>query len=555
VPAVIENNVFVSCGNSGISNYVDPGRMAIERNVFFATPRDVIEHHAGGSLGEIKEKNLEELEDLGFKACAGNAVQDPAITGIPGTWSMRTAADLFARLTGRRARRRQRASRRRGSSAAHARRRREAGSEGRPRAALSGQCDRDLHRGRQGRVSRDRAPVSLTPRAPAPTPDYRRIEFRRWHAGYGARQRARRAARRTRRIAEHQPARRRYLRDAHGSSRLQPGSDDESFYVLIPRNSFPSRQYNESRKLSARHGGREDVLGARSLPHDTVNTRQKSHDDRGVDSRPRRRSRLRFRRVPKAATGSCALGLPAATAAARSRSAIRSRRLEKAEGGDTIHVAAGDYFGKLRSGKWLLTIRYLALLGGYDAEFKTRDPWTNLTRFALDAEEKAKGRPSGKILYSEENSDVFCSTASSSTARPGTPTRMARSISTTRRRAVDPAARHRFSGDGAQLSLPQRLRFGRRSQLHAPRVENNVIVNTNGDALVVSVNAAGPAVIRNNTLLFASDPTERAGTGQSSSRGTVMQLKGRGTFELESNVIGSRTTTAFAPRCRRTMSH
>ncbi|HZF19174.1 MAG TPA: hypothetical protein VE008_05645, partial [Burkholderiales bacterium] len=50
--------------------------------------------------------------------------------------------------------------------------------------------------------------------------------------------------------------------------------------------------------------------------------------------------------------------------------------------------------------------------------------------------------------------------------------------------------------------------------------------------------AAGPAVIRNNTLLFASDPTERAGTGQSSSRGTVMQLKGRGTFELESNIIG-----------------
>jgi len=30
--------------------------------------------------------------------------------------------------------------------------------------------------------------------------------------------------------------------------------------------------------------------------------------------------------------------------------------LEKAEGGDTIHVAGGDYFGKLRSGKWLLTI-------------------------------------------------------------------------------------------------------------------------------------------------------------------------------------------------------
>ncbi|HVR37528.1 MAG TPA: right-handed parallel beta-helix repeat-containing protein, partial [Thermoanaerobaculia bacterium] len=96
-PTVIENNLFYSCGNSGISNYVDPARIAIEQNVTFATPRDFLEHHAGGQLGEIKEKNLEELEDLGLKACAGNTTQDPAITGLPAWWVDAYTRDLFVR--------------------------------------------------------------------------------------------------------------------------------------------------------------------------------------------------------------------------------------------------------------------------------------------------------------------------------------------------------------------------------------------------------------------------------------------------------------------------
>src|SRR5207244_2805114 len=79
--------------------------------------------------------------------------------------------------------------------------------------------------------------------------------------------------------------------------------------------------------------------------------------------------------------------------------------LDRAEGGDAIHVAGGEYFGKLRSGKWKILIRNLALLGGYNAEFTQRDPWGNPTRFLLTDEERAKGTPEGTILASEENSD------------------------------------------------------------------------------------------------------------------------------------------------------
>ena len=52
-----------------------------------------------------------------------------------------------------------------------------------------------------------------------------------------------------------------------------------------------------------------------------------------------------------------------------------------------------------------VAISNLTLLGGYDAEFTSRDPWANPTRFLLNEDERAKGRPEGTILDSEENSD------------------------------------------------------------------------------------------------------------------------------------------------------
>jgi len=213
--------------------------------------------------------------------------------------------------------------------------------------------------------------------------------------------------------------------------------------------------------------------------------------------------------------------------------------LEKAEGGDSIHVAAGEYFGKLRSGKWLLTIRNLALLGGYDAEFATRDPWTNHTRFVLDPEEKAKGRPAGKILYSEENSDglivdgFIFDGSTWNTYKDGSLSLETSPLAPLiHLRGVDSPVTVRnclfvnASDGGVALDCALAV------------FENNIIVNTSSDALVLNANGAGPAVIRNNTILFACDPTERAGTGQSSSRGTLIQLKGRGGITLESNIIG-----------------
>ena len=213
--------------------------------------------------------------------------------------------------------------------------------------------------------------------------------------------------------------------------------------------------------------------------------------------------------------------------------------LEKCEGGDTIHVAGGEYFGKLRSGKWLLTMRNLALLGGYDAGFNTRDPWTVPLAFRSMQRRRPRARPSGTPIYSEENSDglvldgfVFDG-ASWNTYKDGSLELDKSPLAPlVRLRGLDSPVTVRNclfvnASDGAVVIDCALGVF-----------ENNVIVNTSSDALVFNANGAGPGVIRNNTILFACDPTQRAGSGESSSRGTLIQLKGRGGIELDSNVIG-----------------
>lgn len=64
--------------------------------------------------------------------------------------------------------------------------------------------------------------------------------------------------------------------------------------------------------------------------------------------------------------------------------------LERCEAGDTIHVAGGDYFGKLKAGRWQVDCPDLTLLGGYTADFSARDPWRQPTRLYCPADFKAR---------------------------------------------------------------------------------------------------------------------------------------------------------------------
>ena len=62
--------------------------------------------------------------------------------------------------------------------------------------------------------------------------------------------------------------------------------------------------------------------------------------------------------------------------------------LEKAQSGDNIHVAEGEYNGKLKAGNWAIPTTYIALIGGYDKDFKSRNPWKNPTLLRTGADYK-----------------------------------------------------------------------------------------------------------------------------------------------------------------------
>jgi len=538
-PAVIENNVFVCIGNSAIGVLLDAERIAIERNLFFASTHNIITCNTTAFKGEIKEKNLEEIEDIGFKACGGNVVQDPAIKGYPSAWLDAVTRDIWARY----------------ATPPH-----NALNVLRSANGLTALTPSDVElKDQKGATSPCypvaevanlvmsvkqgfhpvELPVSLTARTPAPLPERTHIDFTAI-----ATPDARLANTRVElRVGLGNEQNTHLLADApvetHMGVRVyNPGTDENSIFVLIPRFSFASRQYREARNYQRGTEVEKTYYLCGMYRTDTGNNRQKVTLV-VEDIRP---APMFTRPLPARPAGRDWFVRAGSSGGDGSREKpFRDpfQALEKCEGGDTIHVAAGAYFGKLRSGKWLLTMRNLALLGGYDAQFNARDPWANPTRFSLDAEEKAKGRPSGKILYSEEVNDglildgFIFDGATWNTYKEGS-LDLANS-------PLAPLVHLR--GVNAPITICNCLFVNGSDngvQLDSALLtfENNVIVNTSGDALVVNANGAGPAVIRNNSFLFACDPTDRAGSGQSSSRGTLLQLKGRGDYTLGLNIIG-----------------
>ena len=538
-PAVIENNVFISCGNCAIDTLLDPARIAIERNVFFLTPHSLIESRASGMTGDIKEKNLEELEDLGFKSCAGNVVQDPSITGLPPVWLDTYSRDLFARYA---TPPRDLANALRVSSGLQALTPADIekpDQKGGPAPRYAVRDLGNLSMGAKQGFHPIETPVSLAPRVPAPAPEYRRIEWAALESPDPSLANTRVEVR----VGLGMEQNSYLLADAGPETHMgvrvyKPGSDDSSIFVLIRRNSFPTRQHREARTYP-RGMEVESTYWLRGIFRtDISNSRQKATLlVESIESAPMFAPALPTR--PAGHDWFVRAGSSGGDGSREKPFRDPFQALEKAEGGDTIHVAAGDYFGKLRSGKWLITIRYLALLGGYDAAFSTRDPWTNHTRFVLDAEQKAKGRPEGTILYSEEGSDglvvdgfifdgstwnTYKDNSLSLDTSPLAPLIRLRGL----RSPVTVRNCLFVNGSDGAVVIDCALAV----------FENNIIVNTSGDALVLRADGAGPAVIRNNTILFATDPTDRAGTGKSSSRGTLIQLTGRAAIKLESNIIG-----------------
>jgi hypothetical protein len=538
--ATITGNAFIACGNAGIAVQGKADRVAVDGNLFALSPFDVVKKRAGGENADIKEKNIEELEDVGLKSAVGNVTGDPGLTGLTPAWIDAWSRHMLASYA---------TPPKEGVAKLRA-------AAGLPvldkvpdapdqKGGLAPLMTPAEAAGIRLTVKQGAHPVDLpvelgAPKAPLAGP-YRPVE---WNVlvtpnpalangrvelvvGVGGEQNGEL-------IAGIKP-------ETHmGFYIFHPRTDDESLRVLVPRNTPAQRQWDEARK-EQRAREVEDKYLVRGVYRTDTTGRQKA-------------TILVESIVPAPPT---AADLPKPSAVAGRDWFVKAgasggdgskdkpfrdpfQALEKAEGGDRIHIAGGDYFGKLRSGKWTIPVRHLSLLGGYDATFAARDPWKNPTRFALNEEEKAKGDHGGTFLKSgDDPSDgltldglVFDGSTVNNYTKGGSLNLRA-----------SPLAPLVDLGAGREPLTVRNCTFvnasGAAAVLRCPYgvFENNVVANTSGWGVGISADGTGPWIVRNNTIIFAADPTQRAGTGMSSSMGTLMMLSGRAGAAIEGNIF------------------
>lgn len=537
--AVIEDNLFVGCGNAAVACYRDIDRVAVDRNLFFLTLRDVVRSRATSAEAEITEEYVEELEDVGLQSAGGNTVGDPHLSGLPAQWIDSYTLDTVATYVRP------------------------------PVAALNALRATvglgDLPAGSGGGDAQAPAMWRLTPsevlaigsdatqgchpaelpateafQARRALPTYQSIEWTRLtqpeqglsgtavevRAGLGFDQNIE------------------LLPDAGSATHVgvaiyEPGKDDRPLHVLCGRWSLAHRLIEEATRYQ------------RGLDVEiTYLLRGTYRAD--LTAGARQAATLVLDSIAPA------LGLPATTppppagrdwfVRAGTSGGDGSREapfrdpwqaLEKAAEGDRVHVAEGEYSGRLRSGAWRIPVKHLTMLGGYSADFATRDPWRRAVRFVLNPETKAKGIPSDPILTVEDSCDglvldgfVFDGSTYNAYSDSG-----ALDIGNSQSAAM-------LDLRGGSGTITVRNCTFANAAYAAVQISsgsgvfrNNVVVNTSGTAVRVQTPGAGPWVVRDNTVLFAADPTDRASTGQSTS-GCLLEVGGRALVRVESNVLG-----------------
>jgi hypothetical protein len=186
--------------------------------------------------------------------------------------------------------------------------------------------------------------------------------------------------------------------------------------------------------------------------------------------------------------------------------------LEQCEAGDTIHVAEGQYTGKLKVGTWKVDTSHVALLGGYDKDFTERDPWKRPTLLYCPAD--FKGRRGGYTIdagaddttglvidgfvfdkklnnFYKENGDIDASRSDSTEhiwiSRPGCVVRNCVFV----------------NGAGGAIRAA-----------NGQTIENNIFVNHVTNVIALQAGHTNqPARIRNNTFLFSWERAGRFGKG------------------------------------------
>lgn len=544
--AQIERNAFVGCGNQAIALFGDAGRVAIDRNLFWLGMRTNVSLRDGTKEFQIGDANLAEMEDLGFRSCAGNRAADAGLAGLDAAWVDGVTTNIVRSYA---------TPPREGIAALRARYHlgdvpAPTGDDFGPTAprmapAMAAALRIDGDAGAR--------PVALpvqfqAPRAPAAAASYAPVAWEALLTDTAL------DGKRVELVVAVGNERNGFLvpgitADGYlGFDIHHPGGEHatDQIHVFAVRNGAVHRQWqNAAKSTNARDA--EDWYILRGTARATSSSRQKM-SIQVVELLPGKAPPVAAAARPTGRDWFVQAGAAGGDGSREKPFRDPFQALAKVATGDTIRVAAGDYFGKLRSAHWQVAGDYVSLLGGYDAEFKVRDPWAHPTRLVMSPEVDAgeRGKHSGVFLESADVNpglvvDGFVFDGASvngyydAAAGGGLDLRRSPVASMVQLRGAGMVVRNCVFANASGVAVNLAAASG--------TFENNVVINCSGNALTVAALGPGPWLVRDNTFACALDPTSRAGTGKSGGAGNLLQFSGRAEVHLERNVF------AFADNC------
>jgi len=538
-PADVTDNLFLGCLDHAISIGVTPEQVSLANNTFMMNRGSHVRYQLkNGQSGQIGDANLGDLEDIGLKSVEGVEAVDPALPGLDKDWLERFTQRYIFLQEGTTADKLNHLRKAAGLSPAVM-----PPPEGAPVGGFAPQYDSGkaaalvpatAARGAR-RVKLD---VNLAPAAPSPAHPYTPAT---WEAL--AQQPQTLAGKRVaikglfggeqsqfpfagikedqyRGVRFHDPARKETglvpLVYVKRGSRVQRAVTDQALVEnVIPRHYIVRGIVHHDPNVSGRFKGTMVVESVELYTPD-------------VAPRPRASGKHLYVRA----------GGIGGTGAKDKPFKDPFQALEAAAPGDTIHVAEGEYFGKLNRGSWDIDKKDLALLGGYTKDFTARDPWKHPTRLGYRAAASGGGqKPSNYLIGTADHTGLIVD----GFVFDG------RDINTYREKdqqldadasPLGPLIRLWASPDCIIRNCVFVNGSAEAVLMTGPNtlVENNIIFNTYGRALQSRVQQnAAPNIIRNNTILFSW--TGRAGQSASSGAGVYI-IGNESSVIVDRNLIG-----------------
>jgi hypothetical protein len=531
-PAVVSDNLLAYNDNHGVYCTTAPEKVTLSNNVFAMNLFSNFKFYLEGRDIAVDNASMGDLEDVGFKSCEGNEVVDPQLALDPrwlDMYSKRTAAqpgklvmDDWNKL------------------------RRELGlpligTGGEAASGIAPAYDvaraLDLLAPKNAEVKAGarvrKLEVKLSsPAAAAAAKSYEKVPLLEWHKQpAGVEGKAIEMLVAIGNVANIGGIPAQYKKDDHeGAFVYDPDGKGERVTAFWKKGTSAARVFQGAMGKYDGRGAPDAVFLARGVAHGTswvpkaafyVESIERFEAAAGAAARPQGRDW--FVRA----------GAGGGNGSREKPFKDPFQALERCEAGDTIHVAEGTYTGKLKVGTWKVDTQHVALLGGYDKEFKERDPWGRPT--LLVCPEDFKGRRGGYTIDAGADDTtglvidgfVFDKKLNNKYAQNGD----LRQMDSDKTEHVwvsrpDCVVRNCVFVNGA---------LGALRAANGQVIENNIFVNHMTQVVDVSSGfTSRPAQIRGNTFAFSWD--KRFGQGMGSN-GSFVNLTSRSRAEIDGNIF------------------